>query len=758
MRNGILKFALLATSCIAGSAVMAPAAFAQDAARPAPNAAQQDAAATVEDIVVTAQKRVQNVQDVPVAITALGTEQLAATGATGTADLKALVPSLNVTTGVGGFGLPRIRGVGASGQGPGIENPVAVMVDDVYYGAAFGVLQSLFDTQQVAVLKGPQGTLFGRNATGGVIQITTRGPQFTPHGAFQAGYGNYDASNFAAFYTAPLSDQVAFSVSGQYENRGEGFGVNRFTGNDVMDGDGYAVRAKLLWNASPDTSLLLSVDANGRDASDPTFRNFGLNALGQDVTQQIIAAGGDPDYDIYSDVDPVLRARQSGGSAILQHDFGGVNFKSVTAYRESDLRTFFDPDGTTQARLRIDNSNFDKQFTQEINFLSDTDGPFSWVVGAFYMSDSAGQAPGRTTGTNTFAGNGYSDTITEVTLSSYSAFAEGTYAFNDTTNLTAGIRYTSDDREFTAHTDTYNGATNVFTAGTIQSASRNFSKPTWRLSLDHRFSDQVMGYASYNRGFRSGTYVPQATPIITLEPELIDAYEVGLKTDLFDRRVRANIAAFYYDQTNVQVQQVIAGVNSVYNAQGAEVKGIDADITWQVTNNLRLFGGFGYTDAHYTEFTNAIISVPYPLPAGYVIPTGQTCRGTFGSPYAQLGGNCLLIGDASGNLLQNTPKLTASVGGNLDVPTSVGTFTAAGNVYYNDGFVGTADERVKQGSYVTVDASLTWRPHDGGAYVRLWGKNLGDAYYRSQLSATNSGDNGTPGTPRTFGVTVGYDF
>jgi iron complex outermembrane receptor protein len=755
MRNRILKFALLATSCIAGSAFIASAASAQTA--PAPTPAEQDAA-TVEDIVVTAQKREQNVQDVPVAITALGTEQLAATGATGTADLKALVPSLNVTTGVGGFGLPRIRGVGASGQGPGIENPVAVMVDDVYYGAAFGVLQSLFDTQQVAVLKGPQGTLFGRNATGGVIQITTKGPQFTPHGSFQAGYGNYDTSNFGAFYTAPLSDQVAFSISGQYEKRGEGFGVNRFTGNDVMDGDGYSVRAKLLWNPSDDTSLLLSVDANGRDASDPTFRNFGLNALGQDVTQQIIAAGGDPDYDIYSDVDPVLRARQSGGSAILTHDFGGVAFKSVTAYRESELRTFFDPDGTTQPRLRIDNSNFDKQFTQEINFLSDGDGPFSWVVGAFYMSDSAGQAPGRTTGTNTFGGNGYSDTITEVTLSSYSAFAEGTYAINDTTNVVAGIRYTSDDREFTAHTDTYNGATNVFTTGAIQSASRNFSKPTWRLSLDHRFSDQVMGYVSYNRGFRSGTYVPQATPIIVLEPELIDAYEVGLKTDLFDRRVRANIAAFYYDQTNVQVQQVIAGVNSVYNAQGAEVKGIDADITWQVTDTFRLFGGVGYTDAHYTEFTNAIISVPYPLPAGYVIPTGQTCRGTFGSPYAQLGGNCLLIGDASGNQLQNTPKLTASVGGNLDIPTSVGTFTAAGNVYYNDGFVATADERVKQGSYTTVDASVTWRPEEGGLYVRAWGKNLGDAYYRSQLGATNSGDNGTPGTPRTFGLTIGYDF
>lgn len=749
MSNRALKLALLATTCLAVTA-MAQAASAQ-------TTPEQDAS-TVDEVVVTAQKRTQNVQDVPVAITALGTEQLVAAGVSSTSDLKALVPSLNVTTGAGGFGLPRIRGVGASGQGPGIENPVAVMVDDVYYGAAFGVLQSLFDTQQVAVLKGPQGTLFGRNATGGVIQITTRGPQFTPHGSAQVGYGNYDTKNFGAFYTAPLSDSVAFSVSGQYENRGEGFGVNRFTGNDVMDGEGWAVRGKLLWNLSDATSLLFSVDANGRDASDPTFRNFTLNSLGQNVTQQIVALGGDPDYDIYSDVDPVLRARQSGASVILNHDFGGIKLKSVTAYRESKLRTFFDPDGTTQARLRIDNDNYDKQFTQELNLVSDHGGPFEWVVGAFYMSDAAGQNPGRTTGLQTFGGNGYSDTISEVRLSSYSAFAEGTYALSDATNVTAGIRYTSDDREFEAHTDTFNGATNTFTAGPIQSADRNFSKATYRISLDHRFSDQIMAYASYNRGFRSGTYVPQATPIIVLEPEVVDAYEIGLKNDLFDRRVRLNIAAFYYDQTNVQVQQVIAGVNSVYNADGAEVKGIDADITWRVNDRLRLFGGVGVTDAKYTEFKNAIISVPYPLPAGFVIPTGQTCRGTFGAPAAQLGGNCLLIGDASGNQLQNTPKLTATLGGNLEIPTSVGSFTLAGNFYYNDGFVGTADERVAQDSYTTIDSSVTWRPNDGNIYVRAWGKNLADSFYRTQLSATNSGDNGTSGVPRTFGLTLGVDF
>jgi iron complex outermembrane recepter protein len=728
-------------------------AFAQDQA----NATESDDG-SLGEIVVTAQKRAENVQNVPISITALGANELAASGASGTADLKALVPSLNITTGVGGFGLPRIRGIGASGQGPGIENPVAVFVDGVYYGATFGVLQSLSDTKQVAVLKGPQGTFFGRNATGGVIQINTLGPSFDWQMKAQMGYGNYKTMNTSAFVSGGLSDTIAISLSGQFESRDQGFGVNRFTGKDVQDGTTWVGRAKLLWQASEATSLLLSADFNGRDAADPAFRNFTLNTAGQNVTQLIVAAGGDPNYDILSDVDPILRARQWGASATIEHDFGGVKLKSISAYRKSDLRTFFDPDGTTQARLRIDNNNFDKQFTQEVDLVSDGSGPFKWVLGGFYMWNSAGQAPGRTTGLTTFGGNGYSDTITDVRLNSISGFAEGTYAIGAATNLTAGIRYTSDKRAFNASTTTFNGATNVTTTSAAITDARTFNKLSWRLSVDHRFSRELLMYASYNRGFRSGTFVPQATPIIVLEPEVVDAYEIGLKADLFDRRVRFNLAGYYYDQTNVQVQQVIAGVNSVYNAQGAKIYGVDADVTWQVSNNFRLFGGFGYTHARYSTFTNAIISTPYPLPTGFVIPTGQTCLGTFGNPLTQLGGNCLLRGTATGNRLQNTPSFTANLGGSLDIPSSVGKFTLAGNYYYNGGYVGTADERVAQSSYNTVDGSLTWRNNAEKLFVRLWGKNLTNASYRTQIGATNSGDNGTAGTPRTYGVTIGVDF
>ncbi|HSX55088.1 MAG TPA: TonB-dependent receptor [Sphingomonas sp.] len=735
---------LLRGALLAGTLLAAPA-FAQETA-PEP-ASDQDG---IREIVVTAQKRVQNAQDVPIAITALGGDDLASAGVTDTEDLKAAVPSLNITTAAGGFGLPRIRGIGATGQGPGIENPVAVYVDGVYYGAAFGVLQQLFDVEQVAVLKGPQGTLFGRNATGGLIQVSTLNPEYEFGGKAQIGYGNYETLNGAFFVTGGLSKTLALSVSGQYEKREEGFAKNIFTGNDIGQGDSWSGRAKLLWEPGEATRIVLAGDFNGRDAAEPAFRQFSRNALGQ------ILAGSE--RDIVADVDPVLRARQWGASLLISQELGNVDLKSVTAYRRSTLRTLFDPDGTTQPRIRVDNNNYDTQFTQEINLISQGDGPFKWVLGAFYMDNDAGQDPGRTTGLFTFGNNGYSDDIYAVRVKSISGFAELTYGLSPSTNLTGGLRYTSDDRSYESYQVDYNGNTGVTTTSPTTTGQNTFNKLSWRLSLDHRFSPELLMYASYNRGFRGGTYNPRGSLTSVLQPETVDAYEVGFKSDLADRKLRINAAAYYYDQDAVQVQQVIAGRNNTYNANGAEIYGIDADITWQPTSTVRIFGGVGYTHARYKDFTQAVISYPYPLAAGFVIPPGQTCLGTNGNPFTQLGGNCLLIGDLSGAEMQNTPKFTASLGGNFDIPTQIGKFTIAGNYYYNDGFVGSPDGRVRQGAYNLVDASLTWKPNDGSIYVRVWGKNLTDDFYRTQLSATNAGDNGTSGTPRTYGVTVGFDF
>ncbi|RYY28387.1 MAG: TonB-dependent receptor [Sphingomonadales bacterium] len=776
-QSGVRRI-LLASACAA--AVFASSAMAQDA----PDTTADDTERGNAEIVVTAQKRAENVQDVPIAITALSSADLTSSGVAGVEDLKAAAPALNVTTAVGGFGLPRIRGIGATGQGVGIENPVAVYVDGVYYSAAFGVLQSLFDVEQVAVLKGPQGTLFGRNATGGLIQITTKGPDFEWSGKSQVGYGNYNTFEAASYVTGGLSDKVAISLSGQIQNRGTGFGSNVITGNDVKDDTSWAGRAKLLFEPTEATRIMLSADVNGRNAAEPAFSNFGLNTIGQNVPAQIVARGGDPKYDIFSDFDPVLRARQWGVGLSIDQHLGGVTLKSITAYRKSKLLTFFDPDGLSTASLAIGNNYSDKQLTQEINLISSGSGPFQWVIGGFYMWDEGVVSPRPAWTRKFFAGN-YTDSLATSTLNSIAGFVEGSYSIADATRITAGIRYTRDERKLTANNQTYTAATSTISNAAVTNDSRVFEKPSWKVSIDHRFSPELLAYASYNRGFRSGTYVPQATPILVLKPEVVDAYEVGLKTDLFDRRVRFNIAAYSYDQTNVQVVQIVAGVQNVYNAKGARIKGLDGDVSIKVANGVRIFGGFNYTDARYTDFTDAIVSIPYPLATtappfsttqySYVDSnTGATvantaCLGTFLPPTvttqaardayyrARPGGNCLLRGDASGNRLQNTPEWTFSLGGNWDIKTGIGKFTLAGNLYYNGGFAATPDERVTQPGYTTIDASLSWRARENLS-VRVWGKNLTDEFYRTQLSASNSGDNGTSAAPRTYGVSVGYEF
>ena len=782
VRKGSVAFM---TGVCAAALVVSQPVLAQDNA-PA-NAASSDDA-EIKAIIVTAQKRAQDVQDVPIAITALDTEQVTSSGVTGVEDLRSAVPALNVTTAVAGFGLPRIRGIGATGQGPGVENPVAVYVDGVYYGSAFGVLQSLFDVEQVAVLKGPQGTLFGRNATGGLIQISTLNPSFTPRAKAEVGYGNYDTVHAAAFVTMPMSDTIAVSLSGQKEVRDKGFGTNLTTGSDVQDNDEWAGRAKVLFEPGADTSILISGDFNGRNATDPAFINFGRNTLGIDVPTYIEAEGGDPERDIVADTDPFVIARQWGVSGTIEHQFDAFSIKSITAYRKSTLRSYFDPDGTEVRQIVIDNSQLDKQFTQEINLVSEGSGPFKWVVGAFYMHDLAGLRPSRSEGL-AFAGTvgpaGYIDNVTTAKLDSYSGFAEGTYTFGESTNLTAGIRYTKDERTFDGMNVLYNSNTDTTIEAPYDPAELSFGEFTWRLSLDHRFTPELLAYASYNRGFRAGSFGPQvvdgAIPILT--PERVDAYEVGIKSDLFDRRLRLNLAAYYNDQSSVQVMQVVQGIQRIYNADGAEIYGLEGDFSLELFDNFNLFGGVSYAHGRYKDFTDAVISIPFPVGSGFSTTdysyvdsgTGEmtlntTCLGTFVPPNittqagrdafyrGRAGGNCLLRGDASGNKLQNSPDITFSVGGNWDIYAPVGRFTLAGNVYYNGGYVGTPDERVTQDSFTTVAASVTWHDPSETYYIRAWARNLTDAFYRSQIGASNSGDNGYSGAPRTYGLAIGFDF
>jgi iron complex outermembrane receptor protein len=634
----------------------------------------------------------------------------------------------------------------------------------VYIGSSIGALTSLADVEQVAVLKGPQGTLFGRNATGGLIQITTRKPSHDFKADLQATVGNYGTLGSTAYLTGGLSERLSASAAFKYEDRNDGYGVNTKTGNEILTQKSYSGRTKLLWEAGNNTAVTLSGDVSHAEAANPAFRSLGKNVVGN------YAAGGK--RDISADVDPAMKSDQYGGNLEIRHQFGGMELMSLSAYRHMKLYVKFDPDDTTENEWAfvpnansftgagfahgyvIENTEFAKQFTQEIQLLSTGKGLFKWVVGAFYMNGEGTYDPAKIFTAALTAGNpaffvpagSYTQLNVKQTLDSYAGFAQGTYSFGAATNLTTGIRYTSDKREATGIRKDV-GPTGVPFAsqqapkGIVESYTDTFPRTTWRLSLDHRFSSEVMGYASYNRGFRSAAYVVGNfglnTPVENkvLKPEIVDAYEVGVKSDLLDKRVRLNAATYYYDQKNVQVMQIVSGVQNIYNADGAKIYGLDADLTALLTDHLSLTGGLNFTHARYTHFTNAVISVPNAS-----------------------GGNTLTTGDASGNRLQNVPDWTASLGLSYNFPTSAGSYTFAANLYRNDGWTADADNRVNQDAYNLLDGSVSWRSRSDKLSISLWGKNLTNAFYFQQLGASNFGDNGVQADLRTYGVTFGVHF
>ncbi|MBB6255239.1 TonB-dependent receptor [Nitrospirillum iridis] len=708
------------------------AAFAQTASA-SPLAADQSAmpaedqhaadTTVLQEVVVTAQKRAEKAQDVPIAITALSSEALTASGTIDTSDLKALTPGLNFNTALAGYGQPRIRGVGTTAQGPGIENPVATYVDGVYIASPSGALFSLIDVDQVAVLKGPQGTLFGRNATGGLIQVTSRTPTPDFTADLQTTYGNYNTVGTSGYVSGGLANGLMASAAVMYENQGDGFGKNLVTGQDVQTHRSIAGRGKLLWQADADTDITLSGDYAQYKAADPAFHTFSTNILG------VSPSGGN--YDIALDQQPYVKTENWGTSLTAKHDFDSVQLLSISAYRESSLHTIFDPDETAAPLLNLDISQHDKQFSQELQLLSTNSGPLKWVLGAYYFWADQRYDPSNTSGSFL---PGTLSLFTNQLLNSYAAFGQGTYALGDDTNLTAGLRYTMDDRSVKS-SEVLDIGGFLVTPVTPVNESKSFNKLTWRLSLDHRFSPELLAYASYNRGFKGGSFTAMAFPEVVLKPEVLDAYEVGLKSDLLNRRLRVNVAAFYYDYQNIQVNQIQNGLLFVYNAQGAHSYGMDADIEAQVTNHLSFNAGVSLLHARYTSFPAAFLTTPL-----------------------QTGGNAVGTVDASGNHLQNTPDFTFNLGGRYIIPISFGDITVAANYYYNGGYYTAPENRLKQPHYNVLDASVTWTSTDDRYSLRFWAKNLTDQFYTTQMDATNFGDSWGSAPPRTFGVTAGLHF
>ena len=714
---------LLASTAILFSLALASAAQAQ-------STSTEDSGGLGE-IVVTAQKRAENLQDVPIAVTAVGADSLSAAGVTDTRDLVALVPGLQVRTTTGSF-QPAIRGIGTSSSV--VENPVSLYIDGVYYPQQREGLRELNDIEQVAVLKGPQGTLFGRNATGGVIQITTRKPSHEAKGEFGVSIDNYALFKSDLYVTGGLSDTVAASLSAYYSTQGKGWGKNLTTGNDTnrLRHD-MAMRAKLLWEPSADTSVTLIGDYQDKDALANSFQNYPGTQMSLFTQVPLTSA-----YDTYAGIDSIQKFKGGGLSLSIDQELGFAKLVSISSWRKGKGQYRFANYFDTAASFIVDSPNApNEDYTQELQLVSPK-GTVSWVVGAYYFNNRLGALPHSRITKGVAAplptSNATNDTYGQEWTESVAPFGQVDWEMMPGTTLTAGARYTYEKRRVDTVSNIVRN--NGTTVSIPLQTSTSIERPSFRVALSHKFGDDVLGYLSFNTGVKSGGFnvINPGNPAYL--PEKLTAYEAGLKTELLDKRLRFNLAAFYYDYKNVQVIQFLAGAQTVVNGAVAELYGLDADFEAQLSSELRLSGGFMIEKSRFVDYPNAVFSTPNPA-----------------------GGAVISIKNAAGKRLPLAQEFVGTVALDWHHEFSKGAIDANITANYNGDYFFEPDNFLQQKSYVMLNASLRYTLPGDQITIGIFGKNLADERILSQPSTQPAGYPTTFGVPpRTYGVNARIKF
>ena len=699
--------------------MVAAIAIAYSGAAQAQDANDNASGNDIGEIIVTAQKRSENLQKVPIAITAVTGRDLSSAGVSDMLNLQQKAPGLYIGTGVA-TALVFVRGVGTQNPSIGDESSVATYIDGVYQASPAANLFNLNNLERIEVLKGPQGTLFGRNATGGLVNIITRTPKFQPHLEATISYGNHARLESAAYGTGPISEKVAVDLAVQYTNQADGFGTNIQTGNDINKAREYSIRSKMLIEASDAAKFTLAGYYSRTKSSLGIGRRLAPGAVGIDGST---FTGGF--FDVDTRLDAFNDVKRYGGSGRVDLDLGGVSLVSITAYQRDDADLVLTQDAVRPTIVDVNYVAGNRFFTQELQLLSDNDSRFSWIAGAFFMKGRAFYDPLGLSGGGV---GGALDIFSEVKMTSISGFVQGNYAISDKTKLTAGVRYSSDKRSIDGRL--------VLNGAVIQTddRSKRWSEPTWRLSLDHQFTPDLLVYASYNRGFKSGVFSTAQLGAPAADPEKLDAYEVGFKFTNDARTFRLNAATFLYKYKDIQLTKTQGGSLLILNAARATLKGADVDAEAVLTDNLTLTLGGAYVDTRYDSFLNGPTYTPNPA-----------------------GGNTIGSADLAGNRLIRTPKFTGNIGLKANVPIGDNRLTAQANVYYSGSFFFEAENRLKQGSYATLGGEIAyeigqrWR-------VFAFGRNLTNTKYLVFGESGGLGDIVSAAPGRLFGAGAGFRF
>jgi iron complex outermembrane receptor protein len=768
----------------------------------------------IEEVVVTAQKREQTLSDVAAAVTALTSDRLTTSQVASIQDLQTLIPSVNFGS---DFNQAKIfiRGVGANTSTTGNSTAVALHVDGAVVARAEAQLTSLFDLERVEVLRGPQGTLYGRNATGGSINLITAKPTQELSGYARMTYGNYSAFNTEAALSGGLTDKLSARLAVKSEDR-DGFGTNPVTGQDVDDLNRQMARAQLKYDFSDAVNLLVSAELFRQNDSSGAVHYLRASFPGVARLAPLGVGGyATNPRDLASEIQPGTQTDSKSYTATLHVGATDqLSFTNIANYRRFKTSLFQDLDlsavveslttngqPTTVQERRIDSEQYSNEL--QINWNSDF---VNAVGGLFYFHerqqpidnvglskrngmqsniakylaagvslaeayDLCGYGPGSVTGGSAVIAPKRVCTKSDLGTDAYALFGQANLnlgRFSDSLaawTIKAGGRYSKEDVESAnpSIVITAGGAGAVLhptTASTYR--SRSFSDFTPELGLQWEASKDLMAYYTYSEGFKAGSGENASGSTTIVDPETMKNHEAGVKASFLDRRLSANLAVYHYKLEGAQLNKTIAGGPTGYttifqNAASTSADGVELELAARLSRALRLSAAVSYTDATFDDYLTLDPLNPVNIAGGtpYNAVTNPDPT-AFGAPG---GGNIQL----AGNRVRNTPDWAWNVHGEYDLPFALlndGYLTLQGDVSHKSRVFFSEYERAIESAagYTMVDASLQFTSGDDHLRVQAWVKNLTDTERASSTFALATGRliGVTYLQPRLYGLTVGY--
>jgi len=679
----------------------------------------------LEEIVVTAQKRAQSLQDVPIAITALGSDDLDRLNAASLADIQYSTPNLTVSTNNRSNARVGLRGVSDFSRNPGYDNRVSVYVDGIYVGRSAASNQATLDLERVEVLRGPQGTLFGKNTVAGAISLTSKRPDGQLNGFVEGDVGNYGYTSVTGMVNGALIEDKLYGKLMVNDTQRDGHVKNLYNGKDINGLDDQSLRMQLRW-ALDSTEINFTVDYDERNAE-----FHGREAINDTAAPK--------KYEVAFNKGSLQSVELLGLSGIVEHELdNGMEITALTGYRETEFQNSADEDYGSVDWIPGSGSPFQdaesaigeesEQLSQELRLSSAANESYDYVVGLYYFDQTNKATTSAGVGNNLV-----SVTVpAEVDVKSYAAFVHGNYWLAEKLQFTGGLRYTYEEKEIDfSITDT----TGLFTNGSFidDRDSDNFSP---KLGLNYFVNDDLMLYGSYAKAFKSGGWnadFVESLDGLAFDDEEVDSFEVGVKSTFWDGRARLNASVYQSEYSDFQVQQFVVLPNNITdiiltNAGEVTSKGFEADLNVALSDTFTAWVTYGYTDAKYDSFKDG-------------------------------GGDGV---DYDGNQLPDAPEQSFGVALEGRFPISGSTNLVAQLDYsYRDAFFtnpNNADNSAVD-SYDRFNARLGIESDDSAWSVYLWGKNLADSDDETYRSRAFLGVNRAAYMePRMYGLSVKYNF